>query len=85
MEADAINSGFMAGPNGLTRQLPHGAVDSRILKRVLFTKSLPVGVSGVGQNDANRDMREPIIRIIQAIGNTWNPDNFIPRRAELTT
>lgn len=83
MEVEAFNRGYMRGPNGLTQRLPHGAIDSSTLQRVLFSDSLPAGVGGVGRNDANRDIREPITRIIQAAGNTRNPDNFIPTEDQI--
>lgn len=83
MEVEAFNRGEMRGPDGQTQRLPHGAIDSAILQRVLFTESLPAGVGGVGRNDANRDIREPITRIIQAAGNTRNPDNFIPTEDQI--
>ena len=78
-----MNLGFMRGPDGQTMQLPRGAIGSSILQRVLFSDSLPAGIGGVGPNDANRDIREPITRIIQAAGNTRNPDNFIPTEAQI--
>lgn len=81
MQIEARSTGFMRGPRGIIARLPGGAVDSRILEQVLLTQSLPAGVGGVGQHDANRDMREPAERMIQAIGNTRNPNNFIALEA----
>ncbi|KAL5387453.1 hypothetical protein PMIN04_011564 [Paraphaeosphaeria minitans] len=78
-----MNAGVMRGPNGESQRLPGGPISTEILLRVLFQDSLPAGLPGVGNNDANREILEPATRIIQAGGNTRNPDNFIPTQAQI--
>lgn len=78
-----MNAGEMRGPNGETQRLPAGPISTEIILRVLFRDSLPAGLPGVGNNDANREIREPVTRIIQAGGNTRNPDNFIPTQDQI--
>jgi hypothetical protein len=74
----------MRGPDDQRQRLPTGAIDSEILRRVLFTNLLPAGVGGrVGPNDTNNEIREPMTRIIHAAGNTRNQDNFIPTKDQI--
>jgi hypothetical protein len=78
-----MNAGVMRGPNGVSERVPGGPRSTDCLLRVLFGNSLPPGLPGVGNNDITREVREPITRIIQAGGNTRNPDNFIPTQAPI--
>jgi hypothetical protein len=77
-----MNTGVMRGPEGQYYNLPGGRRSTADILRILFTESLPAGLPGVGNND-DREMREPISRIIQAFGNTLNPDNFVPTQAQI--
>jgi hypothetical protein len=78
-----MNTGVMRGSEGQYYNLPSSRRSTEDILHILFTESLPAGLSGVGNNDRNTEMREPISRIIQAFGNTRNPDNFVQTQGQI--
>lgn len=83
-----VVGGFTQGSldlGGNVFQLPNGAIPGEVLEPIIFRNTLPEGIDGVGPQYPNREIREPISRMIQALGNTPNPDNFIATTRDINT
>lgn len=82
---EAANVGYLPHPReSRTRhELRRCPIATGIISQAWFTNSLPAGTGGVGSNIVNQDIREPTTRMIDHLGTSLNPDNFVPTERDI--